>query len=99
MGPDHSAQRISRVTPAGSLGNRTRSGGPSSRDSTRRSLPAGSRAAAELPTTVRGKIVPFRNAPAIAVAVVALLQDEPLRHSMRKNAYKLRRDMAWSRVV
>src|SRR5205085_5143475 len=31
-------------------------------------------------------------------AVVELLRDEPLRHSMRKNAYKLGRDMIWSRV-
>jgi len=28
-----------------------------------------------------------------------LLRDEPLRHSMRKNAYKLGRDMVWSRVA
>ena len=28
-----------------------------------------------------------------------LLRDEPLRHSMRKNAYKLGRDMIWSRVA
>src|SRR5208282_3422400 len=33
------------------------------------------------------------------VAVVELLRDEALRHSMRKNAYKLGRDMIWSRVA
>ncbi len=55
--------------------------------------------AAELLTAERGKLVPFRDAPAIAVAVVELLRDEPLRHSMRKNAYKLGRDMVWSRVA
>jgi glycosyltransferase involved in cell wall biosynthesis len=55
--------------------------------------------AAELLTAERGKIVPFRDAKAIAVAVVDLLRDEPLRHSMRKNAYKLGRDMVWSRVA
>lgn len=55
--------------------------------------------AAELLTAERGKLVPFRDAPAIAGAVVELLRDEPLRHTMRKNAYKLGRDMVWSRVA
>jgi glycosyltransferase involved in cell wall biosynthesis len=55
--------------------------------------------AAELLGGERGKLVPFRNAKAIAVAVVELLRDEALRHSMRKNAYKLGRDMVWSRVA
>ena len=55
--------------------------------------------AAELLTEERGKLVPFRDAAAIATAVVALLRDDPLRHSMRKNAYKLGRDMVWSRVA
>ncbi|MGH7977873.1 MAG: glycosyltransferase family 4 protein [Limisphaerales bacterium] len=55
--------------------------------------------AAELLTAERGKLVPFRDAKAIAGAVVELLRDEPLRHSMRKNAYKLGRDMVWSRVA
>jgi len=55
--------------------------------------------AAELLTAERGKLVPFRDAGAIAGAVVELLGDEPLRHSMRKNAYKLGRDMVWSRVA
>jgi glycosyltransferase involved in cell wall biosynthesis len=55
--------------------------------------------AAELLTAERGKLVPFRDAKAISVAVVELLRDEPLRHSMRKNAYKLGREMVWSRVA
>jgi glycosyltransferase involved in cell wall biosynthesis len=55
--------------------------------------------AAELLTAERGKLVPFRDAKAITAAVVDLLRDEPLRHSMRKNAYKLGRDMVWSRVA
>ncbi len=55
--------------------------------------------AAELLTEERGKLVPFRDAKAIADAVVELLRDETLRHSMRKNAYKLGRDMVWSRVA
>src|SRR5580658_6586680 len=55
--------------------------------------------AAELLTEERGKLVPFRDAKAITVAVVELLRDESLRHSMRKNAYKLGREMIWSRVA
>jgi glycosyltransferase involved in cell wall biosynthesis len=55
--------------------------------------------AAELLTADRGKLVPFRDSKAIAAAVIELLQDEPLRHTMRKNAYKLGRDMVWSRVA
>jgi glycosyltransferase involved in cell wall biosynthesis len=55
--------------------------------------------AAELLTAERGKLVPFRDGRAIAAAVVELLQDEPSRHSMRKNAYKLGRDMIWSHVA
>jgi glycosyltransferase involved in cell wall biosynthesis len=54
--------------------------------------------AAELLTAERGKLVPFRDAKAIPVAVVELLRDEPLRHAMRKNAYKLGRDMVWGQV-
>ncbi len=55
--------------------------------------------AAELLTAERGKLVPFRDAGAITAAVVELLRDEPLRHSMRKNAYKLGREMVWSHVA
>jgi glycosyltransferase involved in cell wall biosynthesis len=55
--------------------------------------------ATELLTEDRGKLVPFRDPAAIAKAVVELLRDEPLRHSMRKNAYRLGRDMVWSRVA
>lgn len=55
--------------------------------------------AAELLTAERGKLVPFRDAKGISAAVVDLLRDEPLRHLMRKNAYKLGRDMVWSRVA
>src|SRR5205085_6496835 len=39
------------------------------------------------------------DAPAIATAVVELLRDDAVRHSMRKNAYRLGRDMVWSRVA
>jgi len=55
--------------------------------------------AAELLAGDRGKLVPFRDAKAISVAVVELLRDETVRHAMRKTAYKLGRDMLWSRVA
>jgi glycosyltransferase involved in cell wall biosynthesis len=55
--------------------------------------------AAELLTQDRGKLVPFRDSPAIAEAVVALLRDDPGRHLMRHNAYTLGREMIWSRVA
>lgn len=55
--------------------------------------------AAELLSNERGKLVPFRDAPAIAVAVADLLRDESLRHSLRKNAYKMGREMIWSQVA
>jgi glycosyltransferase involved in cell wall biosynthesis len=55
--------------------------------------------AAELLAGGRGKLVPFRDAASIAAAAIALLRDEPLRHAMRKNAYKIGREMVWSRVA
>ena len=55
--------------------------------------------AVELLTGERGKLVPFRDAGAMASAVRELLHDEPVRHSMRKNAYLLGRDMVWGRVA
>ena len=55
--------------------------------------------AKELLTAERGKLVPFRDAKAISQAVVELLGNEPLRHLMRKNAYKLGREMVWNRVA
>jgi glycosyltransferase involved in cell wall biosynthesis len=55
--------------------------------------------AVELLAGDRGRLVPFRDAKAIAVAVLELLRDEPLRHSMRKNAFQLGREMVWSHVA
>jgi glycosyltransferase involved in cell wall biosynthesis len=55
--------------------------------------------AAELLAGDRGRLVPFRDSGAIATAVIALLRDEGARHSMRKNAYRVGRDMIWSRVA
>lgn len=55
--------------------------------------------AAELLAEGRGVLVPFGDAPAIAREVIGLLRDETRRHAMRKNAYKLGRDMVWSNVA
>ncbi len=55
--------------------------------------------AAELLAEGRGVLVPFGDAPAIAREVRGLLRDETRRHAMRKNAYKLGRDMVWSNVA
>src|SRR5437773_12334150 len=52
--------------------------------------------AAELLAEDRGVLVPFGDARAIAREVIGLLRDEPRRHAIRKNAYKLGRDMIWS---
>jgi glycosyltransferase involved in cell wall biosynthesis len=54
--------------------------------------------AAELLAGDRGLLVPFRDAPAIAREVVALLRDDTRRHAMRKNAYRIGREMIWSNV-
>jgi glycosyltransferase involved in cell wall biosynthesis len=55
--------------------------------------------AQELLSDGRGALVPFRDARAISNAVNGLLHNDPLRDSMRKNAYRLGRDMVWSRVA
>src|SRR5881397_1001097 len=55
--------------------------------------------AAELLADDRGVLVPFRDSAAIAREVLALLRDETRRHAMRKNAYKLSREMVWGNVA
>src|SRR5579863_9439233 len=55
--------------------------------------------AAELLADDRGVLVPFGDAPGIAREVIGLLRDETRRHSMRKNAYRIGRDMIWSSVA
>jgi len=55
--------------------------------------------AAELLAEERGVLVPFGDAQAIAREVIGLLRDETRRHAMRKNAYKLGREMVWSNVA
>jgi glycosyltransferase involved in cell wall biosynthesis len=55
--------------------------------------------AAELLDEDRGVLVPFGDAPAIAREVNGLLRDETRRHAMRKNAYRIGREMIWSNVA
>jgi glycosyltransferase involved in cell wall biosynthesis len=55
--------------------------------------------AAELLAEGRGVLVPFRDSNAIAQEVIGLLRDDTRRHAMRKNAYKLGREMVWSNVA
>src|SRR5512136_178835 len=54
--------------------------------------------AAELLADSRGVLVPFGDAPAIAREVIGLLRDDTRRHAIRKNAYKIGREMIWSNV-
>jgi hypothetical protein len=54
--------------------------------------------AAELLAEDRGVLVPFGDAPAIAREVIGLLRDDTRRHSIRKNAYRIGREMVWSNV-
>lgn len=55
--------------------------------------------AAELLAEGRGVLVPFADAGAIAREVKALLGDDTRRHAIRKNVYKLGREMIWSHVA
>ncbi len=55
--------------------------------------------AAELLGEDRGVLVPFADATAIAREVIALLRDDTRRHAMRKNAYRIGREMVWSNVA
>ncbi len=55
--------------------------------------------AAELLAEDRGVLVPFADAPAIAREVISLLGDDTRRHAIRKNAYRIGRDMVWSNVA
>jgi glycosyltransferase involved in cell wall biosynthesis len=55
--------------------------------------------ATELLADGRGVIVPFGDSGAIAREIIGLLRDDNRRHAMRKNAYKLGREMIWSNVA
>ncbi|GHU09059.1 glycosyl transferase [Spirochaetia bacterium] len=51
--------------------------------------------ASELLADGRGILVPFRDPPAIAEAVIALASNDAERNAMRKNAYLAGREMTW----
>lgn len=55
--------------------------------------------AEELLADGHGVLVPFGNAAAIADEVISLLFDDARRHGIRKNAYRLGREMIWSNVA
>ena len=55
--------------------------------------------AAELLAEDQGVLVPFGDAQAIAREVISLLGDDARRHAIRKNAYRLGREMIWSNVA
>jgi hypothetical protein len=55
--------------------------------------------ASELLAEGRGVLVPFADAPAISREVIGLLRDDTRRHAMRKNAYRIGREMVWSNVA
>lgn len=55
--------------------------------------------AAELLAEDRGVLVPFADAQAIATEVTGLLRDDTRRHAIRKNAYRMGREMVWSNVA
>ncbi len=52
--------------------------------------------AEELLADGRGVLVPFADSEALATEIITLLKDEPLRHSIRKKAYLMGREMIWS---
>lgn len=47
----------------------------------------------------RGVLVPFKNPEALAEQVIKLLDDEQLRHSIRKKAYIFGREMIWPKAA
>ena len=55
--------------------------------------------AEELLADGRGKLVPFQDPKAIALAVCDLLANDSERHAMRKRAYQYSRSMTWPRVA
>ena len=55
--------------------------------------------AAEMLADGRGRLVPFRDADAIAEQVLDLLDNETERHAMRKRSYTYCRNMIWREVA
>ncbi len=47
----------------------------------------------------RGRLVPFRDAQALAEQIIDLLSNEVERHAMRKRAYTFTREMVWKEVA
>ncbi len=47
----------------------------------------------------RGRLVPFRDADAIAGELIELLRNETERHTVRRRAYQFCRNMVWSKVA
>jgi glycosyltransferase involved in cell wall biosynthesis len=52
----------------------------------------------ELLADGRGILVPFGDSDSITKAIIRLIQNEVERHTMRKNAYLLGREMTWNKV-
>src|SRR5512147_73738 len=55
--------------------------------------------AQEMLADERGVLVPFGDPEALAGGIIDLLDNEAKRHAIRKNAYKLGREMVWSNVA
>jgi glycosyltransferase involved in cell wall biosynthesis len=55
--------------------------------------------AAELLAEDRGVLVPFGDSQTMAREVIGLLRDDTRRHAIRKNAYRIGREMIWSNVA
>ena len=55
--------------------------------------------AQELLADGRGILVPFGDSDFIAKAITRLIQNEVERHTMRKNAYLIGREMTWNKVA
>jgi glycosyltransferase involved in cell wall biosynthesis len=55
--------------------------------------------AEELLDGERGVLVPFRDSQALAARVLELLEDDVMRHAMRKRAYLHAREMTWPNVA
>ena len=55
--------------------------------------------ARDMLTGGRGRVVPFRDAAALAAAAIDLFENEAERHAMRKRAYAFGRQMIWKEVA
>lgn len=55
--------------------------------------------AAELLAEGRGRLVPFRDAPAMAEALLALLRDDGARMDLKRRAFEYGRTMTWSNTA